>query len=221
MNDTGKRKIILDTARILFYDQGYKNTYFDQIAEKCMVSKPLISYHFNSKAALAKEVREEYVSDIKNLVSFKVYKYYFDMQSYDLQVSTAVEIRLTLMMEMLDKNVYRFVSERADDKYDELHPRHNINKYEMHDRQYKLDINREADELKMISTSVPAANFAVIRSFMEGEYKCTAEQCLDYCVATCFRLMHIDENRVQEIIEQSKVVISTVKFDIQPYFRIV
>ena len=221
MSELTKRKIIMDTARILFYEQGYKNTYFEQIAEKCNVSKTLISYHFNSKAALAREVHQTYVSDVKNVVSFKVYQYYFNMKSYDLQVSTAVEIRLAHMMYLKDDNVFRFAKERADDKYDDFHPAHNEARYEIHDRHKKLNVDEKSDELKMISNAVPAANFAVIRSFKAGIYNATVEQCLDFCVSTCFRLMKINEERINEIIEESKLIIETVKFEIQPYFRVI
>lgn len=215
-----QRENILIAATKLFYEQGYKNTYLEQIADICEITKPLISYHFNSKAALAREVAEAYNAENKNRISFKVYKHFFNMERYDLQVSTAVEIRMVRMLMLYDEKVFRFTIERADDKYDEFHGKHNTPLYEIHDRRYKLNINHEADEITMIAKAAGAAASAVAFAYKRGEIDCTLEQCLDYTVGIAFRLMRIDDERIEEILAQSKEVISKLDFEIAPYFKI-
>ncbi len=218
--DKTQKSNILLAARKLFYEQGYKNTYLGQIADICGVTKPLISYHFNSKAALANKVAEAYIAENKNHIALKVYEYFFRMQNYDLQVSTAVEIHLTQLAIIQDKNVSRFDSERADDKYDEMYSQYNLPLYQIHDRRYKLNINHDIDEIAMISKAAPAAAHAVTYAYLKGELKCSLEECLDYVTALHFRLMRIDDERVDEIISKSNEIINTVHFEIAPYFKI-
>lgn len=55
VNDATKNKII-EVSTKLFYEQGYKETYLDQIAFFCGITEPLISYYFKIKPTLAKIV---------------------------------------------------------------------------------------------------------------------------------------------------------------------
>ena len=55
-NDTENRRLILETARNLYYERGMDEVPFDEIAEVCGVTKSLIRYHFGSKAHLANEL---------------------------------------------------------------------------------------------------------------------------------------------------------------------
>lgn len=216
-----QRYNILAAARKLFYEQGYKHTYLEQIADICNITKPLILYHFNSKAQLAREVSEIYIDENKNNIAFKVYKYYYNLKRYDLQVSTAVEIYMMNKLNIQDEKVARFVKERSDDKYDEMFSKNSSPRYQIHDRRYKLNINRKADELTMISKAAPAAVYAIMHAYKNSELNCTLEECLEYCSALHFRLMHIDEERISEIIQHSRKVLDTIQFEIAPYFQII
>ena len=60
-----QKENILQVATQLFYDQGYKATYLGQIAEKCEITKPLITYYYKSKSQLAGEVADRFVTDLK------------------------------------------------------------------------------------------------------------------------------------------------------------
>lgn len=104
---------IIDTARKLFYEQGYKDTYLGQIASECGIAKPQISYHFKSKPNLAKEIAKQYTWEMKNSISMKYYEL-FNEKSYDLRVSTAVEIQIMNRLYYLDPKAFRFYKERAD-----------------------------------------------------------------------------------------------------------
>ena len=65
-----QRENILSVATKLFYEQGYNNTYFYQIAEALNITKSLISYHFKTKSQLAKEVNEKFSVENKNTIAF-------------------------------------------------------------------------------------------------------------------------------------------------------
>nr|WP_320026236.1 TetR family transcriptional regulator [uncultured Acetobacterium sp.] len=215
-----QKEQILQVASKLFYEQGYKKTYLDQIAEICEITKPLISYYYKSKSSLARAVSDTFLFDLKNKVAFKLYTDYFKERKVDLQVSTAVEIRLYNQMFLDDPKAMRFLKELADDKYEDLFSQDSIRLYKIHDRRYHLNIRDDIDELAMIANAARGAGFTVLWAYDRGEFNCTQEDCLDYITRLNFVLMHIDPSRIDAILEESRQVLSQVHFEFKPYFEI-
>jgi AcrR family transcriptional regulator len=220
MTMNNQKEQILQVASKLFYEQGYKKTYLDQIAEICEITKPLISYYFKSKSSLARAVSDTFLFELKNKIAFKLYTDYFKGRKADLQVSTAVEIRLYNLMFLTDPNAMRFLKELADDKYEDLFSQDSIRLYKIHDRRYHLDIHDDTDELAMIANAARGASFSVLWAYDRGEFNCTQEDCLDYIARLNFILMHIDKARIDAILAESKEVIRQVPFSFKPYFQI-
>lgn len=216
-----QKENILFTATKLFYEQGYKATYLDQIADVCEITKPLITYYFKSKSNLAREVTEKFLVEHKNKVAFKLYLEYFKGRETDLQVSTAVEIRLFDMLHLCDPNVMRFVKEHADEKHEDTFSKSAVHLYKIHDRRYGLKLNRCPDEISMIARAAMASSLAVKLAYANGEFDCTLDECLDYLTSVHFVLMHIEEQRIDEIIDESKQILQKIKFEIKPYFQVV
>lgn len=216
-----QRENILSVATKLFYDQGYNNTYFYQTAEALDIAKSLISYHFKTKSLLAKEVTENFSVKNKNTISFKLYQTYFCNNKYDLQLSTAIEIRLSTTLTLMDPKVARYIKESANGNYEDMFATHYKSFYKIHDRQYHLNINRQNDEISMLARGATAASNAIIIDFINNMLDCTLEECLDYVVDMNFRFMRVDEKRIAEIIDKSKEVIDKVGFEFKPYFIIV
>lgn len=221
-NNTTKLKI-LDIATKLFYDVGYNDTYLEHIANLCGITKPLISYHYNSKAELARVVAETYAKNNKNVISFKLYKYFFDLKKYDLQVSTAVEIRLTNMLNLLDKNVLRFYYERINANYDKSIPdkESSVPFYKIHHRRYKLNIDNEKDELTLLARAARGASMSLIFGYIRGDFDCNLEDFLDYSVGVHFKMMNITHETIDKVIDESKKVIDKIGFSFEPYFKII
>lgn len=215
-----QKENILETATQLFYEQGYKNTYLDQIAEICDITKPLISYHFKSKSNLAREVSDASLFDFKNKIALKLYTNYFKGKKTDLQVSTAVEIRLYNHLFLADPKAMRFLKELADDKYEDLFSLDSIRLYKIHDRRYHLDIQKDTDEISMIANAARAATFSILWAYDRGDFNCSLEDCLDYITRLNFVLMHIDKKRIDAILEESKQVLKQIQFEFKPYFQI-
>lgn len=220
MTMNNQKENILQVASQLFYEQGYKKTYLDQIADICEITKPLISYYFKSKSSLARSVSDTFLFELKNKIALKLYTNYFKGRKADLQVSTAVEIRMYNQMFLTDPKAMRFLKELADDKYEDLFSQDSITLYKIHDRRYHLNINRESDELAMIANAARGASFSVLWAYDRGEFNCTQEDCLDYITRVNFVLMHIDNQRIDEIIAESKKVLEIVPFTFKPYFQI-
>jgi AcrR family transcriptional regulator len=220
--DSPKSKI-LDVATTLFYDNGYNDTYLEHVAELCGITKPLISYHYNSKADLARVVAETYAKNNKNVIAFKLYKYFHDFRKYDLQVSTAVEIRLTSMLLLLDKNVKRFYFERINANYDRsiAAKESSIPFYKIHDRRYKLNIDNDKDELTLLTRASQGASMSLMFAYIRGDFDCSLDDFLDYSGGVSFKMMNIEPSRIKEIIEESKGIIEEIGFTFDPYFKIV
>lgn len=215
-----QKEQILKVANQLFYEQGYKKTYLDQIAEICGITKPLISYYYKSKSSLARAVSDTFLFELKNKVALKLYTDYFKDRKTDLQVSTAVEIRLYNQMFLADPKAMRFLKELADDKYEDLFSQDSIRLYKIHDRRYHLGLNDDIDELAMIANAARGASFSVLWAYDRGEFNCSQEDCLDYIARLNFVLMHIDKNRIDAILAESKEVLKQVPFSFKPYFQI-
>lgn len=219
-NDFTKNKII-EAATKFFYDQGYTNTYFEQIADECKISSPLISYHFKRKSFLAKAVSDKYTRENKNSIAFKIYKNYYEMQNYDLQLSTFVEIMLTNQLYEEDPNVFRFIKERADAHYEDIQSKNSVNLYKIHDRHYHLPINNQTDEISMLAYSAGGATLALSLAYFRGDIDCSFEDFNDYATSLHFRLMRIDEGRIEELLKESKQLIKKLNFEFKPYFKII
>jgi hypothetical protein len=154
-------------------------------------------------------------------VALKLYREYFKGRETDLQVSTAVEIRLYDMLHLCDPNVMRFVKEHADEKHEDTFSKSTVHLYKIHDRRYGLKLNRCSDEISMIARAAMASSLSVNLAFENGDFDCSLEECLDYLTSVHFVLMHIEENRIDEIIEESKRILQMIKFEIKPYFQVV
>ena len=211
---------ILQVASQLFYEQGYKKTYLDQIAEICEITKPLISYYFKSKSNLGRSVGDAFLFDLKNKVSLKLYNDYFKGRRSDLQVGTAVEIRLYHLLFLSDPKALQFIRELADDKYEDMFSTDGNVLYKMHQRRYHLDFNEQTDELAMIAAAARSSSISLMWAYDRGEFKCTRDDCLDYIIRLNFVLMHIDKQRIDEIIAESKKVLEVVPFSFKDYFQI-
>ncbi len=211
------KKRILEAAKKLFYDQGYTDTYLEQIAKDCGISKQLITYHFQTKSNLANEVLKDYLKELKNTIIEKIY---FNLGEYNVRYSTAVDFQLMLRMYRDDAKAYRFYKERLNGNFDDIFSNPTLNLYKLHNRQYKLNINNDMDEITMITYAAFASNEALITAYFSGKINCTFEQFSDYTTALQFRLMRVDEKEIDKILTESKKIIDKLDYSFGPYFKI-
>ncbi len=211
------RNKIINYSTKLFYEKGINNTSLNEIANFCGVTKPLITYHFETKANLAKEVLDNISAYIKNYVSEKIYK---NFDHYNLQHSTAAEIILTMRLYYEDEKARRFFCEYLNFGFETQLSTDFIKFFKIHDRQYHLNINRNTDELTMLSTAATFSLLSLMYSYFTGRINCTFEQVLDYALRTMFKFMKIDDNKIDESIRESKNILDKLDFKILPYFRI-
>lgn len=214
------KESIIENSIKLFYENGYTATRLEDIAKLSGTSKQQISYHFGSKSLLAQFVDYKISKDVKNYVSFKLYKGYDNMLAFDLQLSTAIELRLICRLQMEDPCVMRFYNDRMHDDFSGLLCADFSPFYENHNRIYHLKLDNTIDEVKMISLSSNASTLALMVAYSKGEIKCDYEKFIDYCVGIPFELMHVSSLKIRELNEQSKKIIEKMNFEIAPYFKI-
>ena len=73
------RADILNTAKVLFYEYGYKDTLFVHIANELAITKGLITYYFGTKANLANEVYTQFEMEIRPIEVLRFAAHHFTL----------------------------------------------------------------------------------------------------------------------------------------------
>ena len=211
-----KTDILLVAAK-LFYDYGYNATSFEEIAEFCDITKPLITYYYGTKANLANEVYLYFTEKRKDIITEKIYKYY---GSYDLQVGIAVENRLMLKILKEDKRAYRFYHEHVNADYDNIFTEPSMSLYNAYDRRYHLKLDRGNDELRIAAISSKATASALIVSYFNDKLNCSFEFLENNIASLPFKVLDLHQEQIDTILNRSKEILDTLDFTVIPYFEV-
>lgn len=211
-----KTNILLIAAK-LFYDKGYNATSFEEIADQCNITKPLITYHYKTKSNLANEVYLYFTEKRKNKITEKIYKYY---GTYDMQVGIAVETRLGLKILKEDNNAYRFYHERVNASFDSIFTEPNMSLYNAYDRRYHLNLDSGNDELKMAALSAKASAAALIVSYFSGKLSCSFEFLEKNVASLPFKVIDVPQEQIDLILDKSEEILDTLQFKVIPYFDV-
>ena len=63
-----KKKLIIDTCKVLFYQKGYANTTYEDICEAADIPPGTITYHFGGKRDIATVIDAEYERENKTYI---------------------------------------------------------------------------------------------------------------------------------------------------------
>ncbi len=211
-----KTNISLVAAK-LFYDNGYNATSFGEIAELCDITKPLITYHYKTKANLANEVYLHFTEKRKNKITEKIYKHY---GTYDMQVGIAVENRLGLKILKEDPKAYRFYHERVNASFDNIFTEPNMSLYNAYDRRYHLKLDSGNDELRIAALSSKASAAALIVSYFSGKLNCSFEFLEKNVASLPFKVIDVPQDQIDSILLRSQEILDALDFKIAPYFDV-
>ena len=211
-----KKEMILASARKIFYEQGYNNAYLEHIAADCGLSKQLLIYYYPNKAALANALFDQIAGEIKQLIEKRMFDYFGGME--DLQVCTAVEIKLSALLFLRDENAMRFERETMFLASDPTYSNMDMSFYDMHVQRYDLQIDESRDELKMIAHIIDATGAVLLSNYSLGMYNCPEDQFLDYNIEVLYHLMKIPQERIDEINRMSNTILELLNFRFKPYF---
>lgn len=96
---------ILSAAQQLYYHNGFDETSFEEIAEVCGITKPLIRYHYGSKAQLGNEIYGKYT-----MKQYQVFQEKVDnlTEDYNFLQRLAAYTLLTLRYYKEDEKAFRY-----------------------------------------------------------------------------------------------------------------
>ena len=218
-----KQKIV-NSAKKLFYEQGYEATTVMQITKDAEVNNGLFTYYFGSKIALAGMISTQFRLDMRNCVSQKMYIRY---RNYNLALGIAVEQRKSVEMILSDDKLLRFDIEQGMDINKAGNIRTDDEKMDGHQRSHFYQLQKRLInpsitdiDLKFYEVVGIAANRAMYSAYHGGFLKCTPEYMGDYIIRLCFHLLQLPAGEIEELVEKSREIAKNIDVCVEPYFRV-
>jgi len=203
---------ILNSAKKLFYEQGYDATTVAQITDDAGVNNGLFTYYFGSKSAAAGKIANEYRLNFRNSVSQKMYFLY---KQYNLALGIAVEYRKSVELTIGDRNLLRFDIERGFDFINNPNPVRD-HFYQLQRRLIQPTISDI--DLKFYEVLGLPISRALYMAYDSGELKCTTEYLADYMIRLFFSMLQLPAHQIEEIEEESRKVAALIDISVNKYF---
>lgn len=213
-SNNSMRDVILKEAATLFYNKGYNATSFQDIATACMITKPLITYHFHNKVNLANEIHSISVKKRKNMIANSIFEHY---GSYDVQLGTAVELRYFLNKLKEDPKAFRFYHQRLNSSFDYNFTVPTMSLFKAHERRYDLHLNKDIDELVMSAIAAKAAGNALNVAYFLGNIKCSFEDFCEYSISLPFKTMNVSNEEIDIILDKSKEILHNIQIPFEDF----
>lgn len=203
---------IIDQAKILFYENGYTNTTFRQIAKEMNISPGSISYHFQSKTEIGNII---YIGYMTEYYKNPVMKFLYDKYgSYDPRLAAAMEMRIQFLVYRDDRRVFNFYSELFNSQ---SFLSTNVSMASLTLLNGDLE-KTNADSMK--SVAAKGASVALTTAFFEGHLNVSFDEFADYKVFTVLRLTGCKDDVARRYVKSSKEIVNKLKITIKPYFEI-
>lgn len=203
---------IIETCKELFYLQGYTKTTYIDICKKASSNPGLINYYFKTKQNIAAHIYGEFMSSIKQSVRAYLTHHYGE---YDLQYGTTLETRILTELLKRDEHLrtfyYEICSTGLEFDSDVIYKF-----YKLHIDTYNLPFSE--DEIRLIQTTVVGAGIGIIKKMIEGYFSCDEETIFNFRIRTIYKLMNVSDERVNEILNETKKIFDQMKFEIENYF---
>lgn len=211
------RDRLLETARQLFYDQGYNATTLAQISDKSGVNNGLITYYFGTKNNLAQEIYNLFLMNIRSEISMRLFE---KKKEFNMALNIAVENRMLLTQKFENPNLLRFYNEyqRGSDAFGKSNPRRE-RYYELQKEFINPDISD--DDLKLYSVCGISMIRSMVDAYEKGYLKMDLEYIKDYAVRFLFTMLHLQEPQILSLIEESRYWESQLNIHVGPNFEIV
>ena len=183
------RDRLLETARQLFYDQGYNATTLAQISDKSGVNNGLITYYFGTKNNLAQEIYNLFLMNIRSEISMRLFE---KKKEFNMALNIAVENRMLLTQKFENPNLLRFYNEyqRGSDAFGKSNPRRE-RYYELQKEFINPDISD--DDLKLYSVCGISMIRSMVDAYEKGYLEMDLEYIKDYAVRFLFTMLHLQE----------------------------
>lgn len=218
--NTENRQKLIDTAKKLFWENGYVKTTLAQISEISGINNGLITYYFGSKGNLANEISIEYLLNLRNEIARQLYTIEKD---YTLAIGVAVETRINLLTQLQNKNLMRFMVESGKDFSVFENNNSNLDKrdhyYQLQKRLINPNISQE--DLKLYEVCGIAVSRYLLEAYECGFLKmCSLDYIIDYHLRLIFYMLQIPVYQAEVYIEHSGFLAKKINIKIGPGFKI-
>ena len=206
---------ILESASRFFYQYGYDNTNFEQIAEDCGITKPLITYHFGKKSTLAGDVYQATLGRFTNTFMAKILQVMPEANTLAVSVACAATYAEYYRQ---DGNACRFylelmqavaIEELGD--FEHLYQSANI----------MLDRNFSEEHVHLIAVSANYALHGLIKHYLMNDIHCSKEEFLGFFSFAWLSFFDLTMAETEAFAEEAKEVLSLVNIRFEDNFRII
>lgn len=207
------KQAVIDACKKLFFEKGYTNTHYNDIVKESNVSSGLIHYHFKQKRNIAGIIYREFLIHNKNFI------YDLLSEQYDLQISTAVEIRNYLTLFLSDENLIRFYYEISLERIIMDYAKDTGEQFfKLHRDEYNFTISDE--QIKAINISAVALEVENVLALIEGYINFTINDICELVIKTVYQFMSVDYERIKQIITISNDIYSNMNIRMNKYFSL-
>ena len=208
------REKILESASRLFYQYGYQKTNFEQIAEDCGITKPLITYHFGKKSTLAGEVYHLALARFNGAFAEKVLQVMPEANVLALAMACAVSF-----VEYFhnDENACRFYLElmqfvSIEELGDLEHLYQSANTL--------LDTNFSKERVYRIYVASKYALHGLIKHYLLNKIECSEEEFMRFFSFAWLSLFEVSTDISEKYASLAESILSCVTVHHEKYFRI-
>ncbi|NTW71777.1 MAG: TetR/AcrR family transcriptional regulator [Eubacteriaceae bacterium] len=211
--NVSKKEEILNTSQHLFYENGFLRTSFEEIAEYCNITKPLITYHFGSKALLGGTIFGKYSKKMSDLFFEKAYENFSGKNNIDIVAAFTL---MQLKYYQKDEKAFRFYYEFFSSSFADV----TVGIEDFYKMSNRLTGNKYSmEELHMIYIGSNYAARGLIYHFITGNITCSEEQFELYYLESGFWKFGIDEIRLKEIHKNAKAILENISINFLPDFK--
>jgi AcrR family transcriptional regulator len=217
MNKSQKKEAIINSAFKLFYLYGVDETSFENIANDCGVTAPLITYHFKTKNNLIEAIANNLTTRIASAV---LDKFYVNGIKYDPKIAFAANIYVIHRLFNDDEKARNFFLYFLNCGFEFTFIDAHKDYYASLDRYYCFQLDRTKDEITLLATSLLFSAFSLTYAYFTNRINCTLEQMTDYMITFQFKQMNIPEKEITNTIAETKRLVNLLDFKFEPYFVI-
>jgi len=208
------REKILNSAKKLFYENGFARVTLQQIAKEAGIRQSLLYYYFEGKDTIATEIFLEFnVTHDKMIVD--------EIKQKNLKISKTVERSLYVAsyfrLCLLHPKLAAFIAEvnEIDLQYKDAFT-HNAYKAIINDNPSSLD----ETPFEFIVIQNIGINTLIFRLFTTNQLKATVDEIVRYKVILLLKSLSIEKEQINQILNEVFELEKNMQFDLIDYFEV-
>lgn len=209
------RERIYETAKELFYENGFTNTTLKMIAEKADANSAMVSYYFGSKTKLGAKIICDFFAASKREGKACLDEVCPDA---DLYLQSALDNRITTHNFSNNPNLFRFYLELDETNF---YVDSEIVSADIFKKLCKCyDVSLTEDAIRAAAISVYALANALSASRAYGLIKCTDEEIVRSIMDYHGVCLQIPQDETERVLAESKELAKRIRTTTGPGFEV-